>query len=84
MIASLTKRLVGEGTRQDMEYEEELVHNVPAIAWSAIISVAKKAEDIVLCMMTTLVIMLQPTVLQNQVANLPHILLKMPNTLVIK
>ena len=49
-MTSLTKRLVGEGTRQDMEYKEvELVHNVPAIAQNAIILVAKKVKDNVLC-----------------------------------
>ena len=54
----LTKRLLGKGTRQDMEYEEELMHNVPAIAWNAIVSVAKKVEDNFLHMMTALVVML--------------------------
>ena len=52
---SLTERQAGKGTRQDMEYEEESVHNTPAIAWNAIISVAKKVEDNILHMMTALV-----------------------------
>ena len=51
-MMSLTKRLAAEGTRQDMEYEEELAHNVLAIAQNAIILVAKKVEDNVLHMMT--------------------------------
>ena len=40
-MTSLTERLVGDGTRQDMEYEEELVHNALAIAWDTIVLVAK-------------------------------------------
>ena len=60
-IMSLPKRLAGKGTRQDIEYEEELVHNAPAIASNAVISVAKKVEDNVLQMMTALVAALQPT-----------------------
>ena len=52
-MTSLTERLVGEGTRQDMKYKEKLVYNVMAIAQNTIILVAKKVEDNVLCMMTT-------------------------------
>ena len=59
---NLTERLEGKGTRQDMEYEEESVHNARAIAQNAGISVAKKVEDNVLCVMTALVTMLQPTI----------------------
>ena len=44
-MTSLIKRLMGEGTRQVMEYEEELVHNVLTAAWNTIISVAKKVKD---------------------------------------
>ena len=44
-MRNLTKRLAGKGTRQDMEYEEDLVHNAPAISQNTIISVAKKVED---------------------------------------
>ena len=83
-MMSLTKRLAGEGTRQDMEYEEELVHNALAIAQSAFISVAKKVEDNILCMMTAPVATPQPTKLQNPMANPPCTLLKAPDTLVIK
>ena len=83
-MRNLTKRLAGKGTRQDMEYEEDLVHNAPAISQNTIISVAKKVEDNSLCVMTAPVIMPQPTMLQNPVTNLPRTLLKVPNTLVIK
>ena len=48
-MTSLTKRLMGKGTGQAMEYEEELVHNVPTAALNAIVSMAKKVEDNVLC-----------------------------------
>ena len=60
-MMSLTERLAGKGTRQDMEYGEDSVHNVPAIAQNAIVSVAKKVWDNILCMMTALVTMPQPT-----------------------
>ena len=68
-MTSLIERLTGEGTRQVMEYEEELVHNVPTTSQNAIISIAKKVKDNFLCMITALVIMppsatlkpLQPT-----------------------
>ena len=59
-MMSLTERLVGKGNRQDMEYEEELVHNAPAIAQNAIVLVAKKVEDNVLRMITALVSCHQP------------------------
>ena len=80
----LTKRLTGKGTRQAMEYEEELVHNVPVAAQNAIVSVAKKVKDNVLYMMTTLVIAPQCAVLQNQAANPQHALLRLPNALATK
>ena len=83
-MMSLTERLAGEGTRQDMEYEEELVHNALAIAWNTIISAAMKVEDNVLHVMTAPVIAPQPTVPQDAMANPPHALLKVPNALVIK
>ena len=83
-MMSLTERLAGEGTRQDMEFEEDLVHNVLAITWNSIISVAKKVEDSILYMMTAPVITLQPSTLQDPVANLPRALFKVPNALVIK
>ena len=54
----LTERLAGKGTRKDMEYEEELVHNGLAIAWDNIITVAKKVEDSMLYVITAAVIML--------------------------
>ena len=67
-----------------MEYEEESVHNAPAIAWNAIVSVAKKVEDTNLHVMTAPIIMPKPVVPQDPAANLPHALLKASNTLVIK
>ena len=60
-MTSLTKRLMGKGTRQAMEYEEELVHNVSMAAQNTIISVAKKVEDNVLHMITTPVVATQST-----------------------
>ena len=41
-----------------MKYEEELVHNIQAIAQNAIVSIAKKVEDNVLHMITAPVIVL--------------------------
>ena len=41
-----------------MEYKEESVQNVPTAAQNAIVSMAKKVEENVLCVMTMLVIML--------------------------
>ena len=67
-----------------MQYEEELVHNVLAVAQNTIISVAKKVEDNILDVITILVIALQSTALQNPVASPLHTLLRAPNTLVIK
>ena len=48
VMTSQTKRLMGEGTGQVMECEEESVYNVPVAARNAIISIAKKVEDILL------------------------------------
>ena len=86
---SLTERLVVKGTRQDMDYEEKLVYNAPAIAWNAATtfwatSVAKKVVDNVLRMMTALLIVPQPAIPQDPVANPPSTLLKVYNALVIK
>ena len=55
-MTSLTERLTGKGTGQAMEYEEELVHNVPMAASNAIVSTAKKVEDNVLRVMTVPVV----------------------------
>ena len=44
-MTSLTERLTGEGTRQAMEYEEELVHNMLTAAQNVVVSVAKKVGD---------------------------------------
>ena len=83
-MTSLTERLMGEGTRQMMEYKEDLVQNVLTAAWNAIVFIAKKVEDNILCITTAPVIALQSTALQTPVANLLHALLRAPNTLVIK
>ena len=82
-MTSLTERLAGEGTRQSMEYEES-VHNVPAIAQNAIVSMTKKVEDNVLHIKIVPMIELQPATPQNPVTKLLHTLLKVPNTLAIK
>ena len=83
-MMSLTERLTGVGTRQVMEYEEELVHNALMAARNAVVSMAKKVEDNVLHMMTALVIMPPSTMPKNPEANPPGVLLKAPNALVIK
>ena len=67
-----------------MEYEEESIHNVLMAAQNTIVSIAKKVKDNILHVMTTLVIALQPTMLQTPVANLLHALVRAPNTLVDK
>ena len=83
-MTSLTKRLTGKGTGQAMEYEEELVHNAPTAARNAVVSVAKKVEDNVLCVMTAPVVTPPSTMPKTPEANLPGILPKAPNALVIK
>ena len=83
-MTSLTERLTGEGTGQAMEYEEESVHNVPMAARNAVVSVAKKVEDNVLCVMTALVITLPSTAAKTPEANPLGVLPKAPNALVIK
>ena len=60
------------------------MHNVPAITWNAIVSVAKKVEDNILHIITAPIVMQQPAALQDPVANPPSALLKAPNTLIIK
>ena len=83
-MTSLTKRLTGEGTGQAMEYEEELVHNVPTAARNAVVSVAKKVEDNVLHVMTAPVVTPPSTTPNTPEADPPGILPKVPNALVIK
>ena len=56
-MTSLTERLTGKGTRQVMEYEEESVHNMPMAARNAVVSMAKKVEENILCVMTAPVVM---------------------------
>ena len=57
---------------------------MPTAAQNTIVSVAKKVEDNVLHVMTTLVIMPPSAVLKTPEANPPHTLLKAPNASVIK
>ena len=83
-MTSLTERLTGECTRQAMEYEEESMHNVPTAARNAIMSIAKKVEDNVLCVRTMLVIMPPSTTPKFPAANPPSALLRVPNALIIK
>ena len=83
-MTSLTERLMGEGTGQAMEYEEELVHNMLMAARNAVVSVAKKVEDNVLRVMTTPVITPPSAMPKTPEANPPGILPKAPNALVIK
>ena len=83
-MTSLTERLMGEGARQAMEYEEESVHNVLTAAHNALLSVAKKVEDNILCVMTTPVNTSPSAVAKAPEANLPSALLRAPNGLLIK
>ena len=83
-ITSLTKRLTGKGTGQAMEYDEELVHNMPTAAQNATESIAKKVKDNVLHVMTAPVIILPSAVLHTPVVNPLHALLRAPHALVIK
>ena len=76
VMTSLTERLVGKGTRQAMEYEEELVYNAPAIACNAVGYMAKKLEDNILHAIKAPVIALQPIAPSNPAANLSCAFLK--------
>ena len=83
-MTSLTERLTGKGTRQAMEYEEELVRNAPTAARNAIVTVAKKVEDNVLRVMTALVITPPSAASKTPEADPPGVMPKAPNALVIK
>ena len=83
-MTSLTKKLIGEGTGQAMEYEEELVHSVLTAAWNAVVFLAKKVKDSILHVMTMLVILLPSAAPKTPAANLPSTLLRAPYALVIK
>ena len=83
-MTSLTERLTGKGIGQVMEYKEESMHNVLTSTYNAVVSVAKKVKDNILCVMTAPVVTPPPTSLKTPEANLPGILLKVPNALVIK
>ena len=67
-----------------MEYEEELVHNAPMAARNAVVSVAKKVEDNVLRVMTVPVVTPPSATLTTPEADLPGVLPKAPNALIIK
>ena len=82
-MTSLTERITGKGTGQAMEYEEESVHNMPMAARNAIVSVAKKVKDNVLCVMTVPVVMPPSATLKTPEANPLGVLPKVPNALVI-
>ena len=84
VMTSLTERLMGEGAGQAMEYEDELVHNVPTAAHNAIVSMAKKVENNVLHIMTALVIMPPSAMPKTPATNPPSDLLRALNTLVNK
>ena len=67
-----------------MEYEEELVHNMPTAAHNTVVFVAKKVEDNVLRVMTAPVITPPSATPNTPEADLLGILPKVPNALVIK
>ena len=67
-----------------MEYEEESVHNALMAARNALVSVAKKVEDNVLCVMTVPVVTPPSAAPTTPGADLPGVLPKAPNALVIK
>ena len=83
-MTSLTKRLMGKGTGQAIEYKEKFVHNMPTAAQNAIVSIAKKVEDNVLHIMTVPVIMLPSAMPKIPEVNPLGVLPRAPNALVIK
>ena len=83
-MTSLTERLMGEGTGQAMEYEEESVHNAPMAAHNAVMSVAKKVEDSVLHVITAPVVPPPSAAPNTPEADPPGIVPKAPNALVMK
>ena len=83
-MTSLTEMLTGKGTWQVMEYEEELVQNVPTAARNTMVSIAKKVEDNILRMMMALIITPPSTMPKSPAAKPPSALLWVPNALIIK
>ena len=83
-MTSLTERLTGKGTGQAMEYEEESVHNALMAAHNAVMSMAKKVEDNLLCVMTVPVVTPPSTMPNTPEADPLGVLPKAPNALVIK
>ena len=83
-MSSLTKRLASKVIEQDIKYEKESMHNVVAITHNAVVSIASKDKDNILCIIVVLVNALHPAGPSNPTANPIHTLLKAPNALVIK
>ena len=83
-MTKLTKSLVGEGIGEDIEFEEELLHNAPVVTHNAVVSISLKLEDNVLQVITMLAIVIQPAISSKPAANPPCTLLKVANALVIK
>ena len=84
-MTSLTERLTGKGTRQAMEYKEELVHNVLTAARNACSVHGKEGRGQRLAhVMTAPVVMLPSATPKTPEANPPGVLPKVPNALVIK
>ena len=83
-MTSLTKRLMGKGTRQAIEYDKEFVHNILTVARNAAVSIAKKVKDNVLHVMTAPIIMLPSAVPKFPVTKPLSALLRVHNALIIK
>ena len=83
-MTGLTKRVVGKGTRCEMEYEEDLMHNMLAISQNTVVSMANNARDNIPCIMMLPVIAPQQTISSNPASNPLYALLKVPNILVVK
>ena len=83
-ITSLTKRLMGYGTGQAMEHEEESVHNVLTTARNTIVSIAKKVKDNVLCVITTPVTTPPSTMPKAPATKLLSALLRAPSIFIMK
>ena len=83
-MSNLTERLVGKGTGQEIEYEQESVHSLPAAAHNLLVSADLKVKDNILWVMTSPLIALKAAAPSNPAARLLHTLLKAPNALLIK
>ena len=83
-MISPTQRLPGKGIELNIEYKKQLVHYASAVAQNTVVSVVSKSKDNIISVMIMLVIVLQLAFLYNPVANPPHALLRVPNSLIIK